>query len=255
MDSAIKLFLCLILLASIVSAASISIDSISNVPAQTLWTASISFELESEDEVKIFLDNELLITVFEHNGKAFVDSVQNSNKVLNYNASRDELTLSIAGLKEGTYKLDAKIYSGEEKLDSDSLEIEFYDWQDKINSLENTTQSQLILIKNLQLDLNAKSLEIEKLKINNQLTIESLKQINSSVSILQESDVDKNTSLTQINSDLNKLIKDKEFETGLTGLFSFASNPLSLVAIFGILALIVIGAVLYTNKKKKDSLY
>ena len=73
--------------------------------------------------------------------------------------------------------------------------------------MENTNQAQLNLIKALQTDLNSKALEIEKLKINNQLTIESLRQINSSISTLQESDVDKNTSLVKINSDLNKFCR------------------------------------------------
>jgi LPXTG-motif cell wall-anchored protein len=93
------------------------------------------------------------------------------------------------------------------------------------------------------------------LKINNQLTIESLRQITSNVTTLQQSDLDKNSSLQKINSDLNQLLKDKELETGLTGLFSFTQNPLSWIALIGIIALIGVGVVLYTNKKKKDSLY
>jgi len=255
LNNALKSVLCLILLTSLVSAASISIDSINSVSAGTLWTTTIQYSLDSENEAKIFLDNELLITVFEYNEKAFVDSIQNSTKVLNFNVTNDELTLSISGLKEGVYSLDAKLYFGDEQIDSDSLELEFYNWQDKLDSLENIIQNQSLTIKTLGNDLNAKALEIEKLKINNQLTIESLRQINSNISTLQESDLDKNSSLEKINSDLNQLIKDKESQTELTGLFSLASNPLSFVAFLGIVALIVIGAVLYNNKKKKESLY
>ena len=35
-----------------------------------------------------------------------------------------------------------------------------------------------------------------------------------------------------------------------TGLFGLTSNPLSIIALIGIVALIAIGAVIYTNKKK-----
>ncbi len=255
MNNVIKLVFCLILLTSLVSASSISIDSTNSIPAGTLWTVSIDYELGSKNEAKIFFDDELLITVFEYNGKAFADSTQNSGKILNYNISNDELTLSITGMREGIYDFEAKIYSNEERIESDSIEIEFYDWQDRINSLENTNQAQSNLIKTLQTDLNAKALEIEKLKINNQLTIESLRQITNNVTTLQESDLDKNTSLVKINSDLNKLLKDKELETNITGFFGIASNPISWVALIGIIALIVIGAILYTNKKKKNNLY
>ena len=254
-NNILKLVLCLILLASMVSAASISIDSINSVPAGTLWTTTIQYSLDSENEVKIFLDNELLITVFEYNGKAFVDSTQNSTKVLNFNVTNDELTLSISGLREGVYSLDAKLNFGDEQIEFDSIDIEFYDWQDKINSLENTINSQNKLIQTLGNDLNAKSLEIEKLKINNQITIESIRQINSNVTTLQQSDLDKNSSLQKINSDLNLLLKTNELETGLTGLFSFTSNPLSWVALLGLIALIGVGVILYNNKKKKESLY
>ena len=255
MNSAIKLLFGLILLASMVSAASVSIDSTDSIPAGTLWTVSIDYELDSKNEAKIFFDNELLITIFEYNGKAFVDESQNSGKILNYTISNDELTLSITGMQEGIYDLEAKLYSNEEKIDSDSIEIEFYNWQDKINSLESANQLQSNLIKTLQADLNAKALEIESLKINNQFTIESLKQINSNISTLQESDVDKNTSLEKINLDLNKLLTGKELESGTTGFFGLTTNPLSWVALLGLLALMGVGVVLYNNKKKKEGLY
>jgi uncharacterized coiled-coil protein SlyX len=254
-NNILKLVLCLILLISTISAASISIDSINSVPAGTLWTTTIEYKLDSGQEAKVFLDDESLLTFFEYNQSVFVDTSKNSSKVLNYNVSNNELTLSIAGMQEGKYSLDAKLYFGDELIESDSIEIEFYDWQDKINSLENTINSQNKLIQTLGNDLNAKALEIEKLKINNQLTIESLRQITSNVSSLQQSDLDKNSSLEKINLDLNQLLKDKELETGLTGLFSFTSNPLSWVALIGIIALIGVGVVLYNNKKKKDSLY
>ena len=250
-----KLILCLILLASLVSAGSIKIDSTDSIPSGTLWTIAVEYDVDSENEVKIFLDNELLITLFEYNGKVFVDETQNSSKVLNFNASNSELTLSIAGLKEGTYNFDAKLYLKEEKIDSDSIEIDFYNLQNKIISLENTIKTQSITIQNLRNDLNAKALEIEKLKINNQITIESLRQITSNVTTLQESDLDKNNSLEKINSDLGLLLKETELETGLTGLFGFTQNPLSWVALIGIIALIGVSVVFYTHKKKKESLY
>lgn len=255
MNNAVKLLFGLVLLLSMVNASSINIDSMSSVPAQTLWTTSISYDLSNNHEAKIYLDNELLITVFEHNGKAFVDDSLKSNKVLNYTTTSSELTLSIAGMQEGSYNLEAKLYLGEEKLDAATLEIQFYNWQDKIDSLESTNQAQSNLIKTLQTDLNAKTLEIEKLKINNQLTSETIRQINSNITTLQESDIDKNTSLTQINSDLNKLLVDKSLETSLTGFFGMASSPFSIVAMFGMILLIVVGAILYQREKKKDTLY
>ena len=254
MNNFVKLVLCLILLTSLVSASSISIDSTNSIPAGTLWTTSINYKLDSKNEAKIFFDDELLITVFEYNGKIFADESQNSSKILNYNISNSELTLSIAGMQEGNYNFEAKLYSNEELIESDSTEIEFYNWQDRINSLENANQLQSNLIKTLQNDLNAKALEIEKLKINNQLTIESLRQITNNVTTLQQSDVDKNSSLEKINSDLNNLLKEKE-QNNLTSLFSLSSNPLSWVALIGIIALIAIGIVLYTNKRKKENLY
>lgn len=255
MNTIIKLVLCLIILLSMVNASNISIDSMTSVPAQTLWTTSVSYDLSNNHEAKVYLDNELLITIFEHNGKAFVDDSLKSNKVLNYTATSSELTLSIAGMQEGSYNLEAKLYLGEEKIDSADLEIQFYNWQDKIDSLERTNQAQSNLIKTLQTDLNAKALEIEKLKINNQITVETLRQINSNVTTLQESDIDKNTSLQKINTDLNKLIVDKSLETSLTGFFGMASSPFSIVAMFGIVLLIVVGAILYQREKKKDTLY
>lgn len=250
-----KLVLCLILLTSMVSAGSISIDSINSVPAGTLWTTTIQYSLDSENEAKIFLDNELLITVFEYNGKAFVDSTRNSTKVLNFNVTNNELTLSISGLREGVYSLDAKLFFGDEQIESDSIDIDFYDWQDKIDSLESTINNQNKIIQTLKNDLNAKSIEIENLKINNQITTESIRQINSNVTTLKQSDLDKNSSLEKINSDLNLLLKTSNSSQGITGLFSFISNPFSWVALIGIIALIALGVILYINEKKKDSLY
>ncbi len=250
-----KLVLCLILLTSMVSAGSISIDSINSVPAGTLWTTTIQYSLDSENEAKIFLDNELLITVFEYNGKAFVDSTRNSTKVLNFNVTNNELTLSISGLREGVYSLDAKLFFGDEQIESDSIDIDFYDWQDKIDSLESTINNQNKIIQTLKNDLNAKSIEIENLKINNQITTESIRQINSNVTTLKQSDLDKNSSLEKINSDLNLLLKTSNSSQGITGLFSFISNPFSWVALIGIIALIALGVILYINEKKKESLY
>jgi hypothetical protein len=254
---------------------SVGISAPDNVPAGTQWTISTDYYLPVNSEVDIYLNDDLILSVFEHAGKAFVDDTQKSDLVLYYNANLTKATLSIAQMPVGNANIRVSVYKNGDALDSYERDISFFDSFDRISSLEDTTKdqsktiavqevtiksqagiisSQAAMIEVMKKDLNSKADEISALKRQNQDTISSISMINSNITQLQVSDLDKNASLERINTDLNKLIKDKEFETGLTGLISFGTAPSTLFAMVSLAALLSIGMILYRSRKK-DKLY
>ena len=217
MKNILRIIVGLLFLTSFVFATNISIDSSDRFPAGTTWNSTIEFELSPSSELKIFLDDELITTVFEYNKKAFVDGTQNSNKLLNYNHDNGSITLSLVGLKEGSYTFEAKLYNKRNLIESDSKEIVFYDLEEKVYSLEYTINSQEELINSLKEDLNKKNnqinnltIQVNELKKDNNVLTSKLVEINSNVRELKENDLDKNASLEKINLGLNKLMKENK---------------------------------------------
>lgn len=263
MKNILKIIVGLLFLTSIVFATNISIESSNRFPAGTNWNSTIEYELNTSSELKVFLNDELIITIFEYNRKAFVDDTQNSSKLLNYNYNNGLINLSLIGFEEGIYTFEAKLYNKGDLVEFDSKEIVFYDLEEKIYSLENTINSQEKLINSLRDDLNKKTIQIDELNKLNDSLKSNLVEINSNISTLKESDLNKDASLEKLSLDLNKLMKEENekgivfsgFDSGLTGLISLGSNPLSLVALVAIILLIIVGAFLYNEKKKKDFLY
>ncbi|MFA6268552.1 MAG: hypothetical protein WCW13_05575 [archaeon] len=250
----------ILLLALLVSVNALGINAQDNIPSGTQWTISIDYSLNSSGEIQIFLNNNPLISAFEHGGKVFVDEAQKSDSILNYNVTLNKITLSLEGMPTGNSIILVRVFSSNNEIDSASKEITFVDLQANVNALENTVSSQAqtinsqsILISDLKKDLNSKENEISDLKKNNAQTLDSIKKINSSISNLQQSDVDKNLSLNKISTDLNKLVEEKQNNT-FAGLFSAGFLPPTYLALFVLIALIIVGIVFY-NKRKKEKLY
>jgi len=227
------------------------------IPAGVQWSASIDYSLPAGNELNVYLDDELFFSVFNKSSTIFVDEKQKSPYVLAYNISDDKLVLSIAGMSEGDKVISAKTFSGSTQTDFVESSIVFFqaisyternELMQQINSLQQT-------ISNLKQDLNTKNEQIKSLSDSEKDFIESLNKINLEISSLQQDNNIKQESLAKISSDLNELIIQREEQKNpLGGLFGFGSSNSLIIGTIFLIAIGLIGIVLYA-RTQKISLY
>lgn len=234
----------------------LSISTEQNIPAGTQWSAAVSYSLPSGAELKVYLDNELILSSLDGSG------IYTNEKVISYNIYSNKIVISFAGESEGEKALEAKIFQGSSLEDSTSVQITFFrplsysereELNSKLGSMQVTVNNQNKTITTLQQDLNLKQEELTKLRQANVDLVNSLNQINSKVSSLQESDKTKEEVLTQIGSDLNELTKTKAVENAVFGgLFALGSNQSLTIGMIFLVALVIIaGIAMYANNRKK----
>jgi|GEM_PF-4105699 len=240
-----------LLLAS--SVFSLSISSPSEVPVGSPFSAEINFSLDSKEELRLYLDDSLLITLFEFNSTVFVDSPKVSPRIVDYSFSNTKLVVSVSGMDDSVGELKARIVLNDSILEEEVKNIDFYspfswkekkDLEAKIMVLEQTAYNQRNLINSLESDLNAKNSQLSKLN-------EKIESISNQIRVLNENDEDKTLIISKINSDLNEILNPTPPENPLTGLFSFGPTLSTLGVILLILGVILAG-ILIIQKKKRD---
>jgi cobalamin biosynthesis Mg chelatase CobN len=256
----------------------LSISAEQNIPAGTQWSFPVTYSLPQNSDLKLYLDDELIFNAFERAGNVYVDEAQKSQKVLAYNISKEQLILSLAGMNEQLHSIKATISSNNTVLDSALAQVNFskpltssekQDLYTKVSSLESTINSQKETINQLQTNLDSKQTEINNLtqknsdllslvdavKRRNSELMDSINQINSEVSSLQENDKTKQESLEKLSSDINAIVAaQEEKQNALSGMLAFSSSGSIIFGTVLLLALVIVGGALYF-RNKKPSLY
>lgn len=263
-----KLFVLLLILICIGTASALSISASSQITVGTQWSFEVDFgSLGDAGEAKVFVDDSLAITFFEHGGTVFVDASKNSSQVLSYNSSPGKGVVSFVALNEGTHTVSLQVYSSGTLQDQTSVSIDFYkpltsaerdSLQTEISSLQGTVSSQADTVSSLQDSLAQKDTEISDLKQQNQQATDSL---NSTISALQEkissleaSGASNDVIVSQLKSDLNVLMEEREQakKNPLSGFFAFAGDNSILI---GLVALCLIVVVVLFFVAKDRSIY
>ena len=237
------------------SALTINVEQV--IPSGTQWTASVDYSISDGNELKIFLDDELLFDIFSRSSNVIVDEAQKSTSVLAFNNTKNKLVLSMTGESEGTKVLSAKIFSGPDQTDSVETSIDFFraisyyernELDNKISSLEQT-------ISSLRQDLNSKQAQINSINKSEKEFLDSLRKLNTEISSLQQDNNSKQEALQKVSADLNELVTQRELQNNpLTGLLSFGSPGSLLIGTIFLIAIAGIGLFAYT-RTQKDSLY
>jgi len=244
-------------------ALALSIDAQNQIPAGSTWSFTVDYSsLSSGKELKVSLDNEVLFVLFERNGSVFVDSKENSSKVLAITQTGGKVSASIVGANEGSRTLKAEIFSSNgDSADLDSITISFFipisqDEREILNSRINTLESELSKEKtkslNMELDLNNKQTEINYLNTANSNLVEKISSISSEIGQLKDKGATSEQIVQKLQTDLNQLVEEKQ--NPIQGLALLGGNNGGIIAIIFIALLAVIGLVVY-RRGKNEKLY
>jgi len=261
----------LFLLAGSVSA--LSISATTPITQGTQWAFTVDFSgISSADEAKVFVDGSEVMTVFDHSNKLFVDEATVSSKVVSYSIDGEKIVISYTGLKQGSYDISAKLYTGSSVTDEDSFSLEVLTplsqserdvLQGNINSMQITVDSLEAQSSSLQSEVTSlqnintlKDTEISNLKIQNSSLSQTIDILEAEMDVLKKNGQESGVVLSQVKSDLNDLVTENEEakkSNVFTGMLALGSNN-SLI-LLGVLAIIVVVAVALFLNSKDGSIY
>ncbi|VVB75332.1 Uncharacterised protein [uncultured archaeon] len=240
----------------------LSIDAQNQIPSGSTWSFTVNYSsLSSGKELRVSLDNEILFVLFERNGSVFIDSRQNSSKVLAITPTDGKVSASIVGANTGDRTLKAEIFSSADVIDSDSITITFFvpisqDEREVLNSRINTLESELSKEKtkslNMELDLNNKQTEINYLNTANSNLVEKISSIISEIGQLKDKGASSEQIVQKLQTDLNQLVEERQ--NPIQGLALLGGNNGGAIALIFIALLAVIGFVVY-RRGKNEKLY
>jgi hypothetical protein len=258
----------LALLVSVVSAVSINVEDPMTQGSQ--WSFTVNFDsLDNVDEGKIYVNDELALTVFEHSGQVFVADV--SSKVLSNNINGTSVVVAYTGLNEGTHSIQAKKFISGNIDNEQSISFsvikplsqsEKQSLVNQINALEVTTSNLNATTGNLKTEISTletalgdRDLEINTLKQKNSELLDEINQIELNIVELETAGATNEEIISDVKDDLNLLLFERAEakKSPLTGLFAAgASSSTLLLALIAVIAVIVIGVFL---KKNSSSIY
>lgn len=239
----------LFLLINFVSALSISVES--PILKNTPWTINANLSsMNNNDITRIYLDSEQIFVVMKVDNQ-FI-KVSSSVKMINYVLNEDNgvLILFYDGLNEGNYLV--KIESNN---DSKSVEVIVFDSKTKQDELTNKVSSLESEISSLRDEINLKDAQISNLIKENSDLDSALKLLDSKMRLLEQEGKTKEEILSEIKSDLNILLVEREEakKNPLTGMFVFgAENSGLLLGLLALIALVVVGIFV---KSRNSSIY
>jgi regulator of replication initiation timing len=257
------LFLCVFL----GGASAVSISAANPIPQGTQWSFSADLGSLGNNEAKIFLNNELIVTVLEYSGEKIVPKLSVSQKVLTYSLNGNFVFISCSAMGAGVYPIDVRVYLGDTLVDEISQSIEFVaplsskekeDLRNEINSLNETIfflQNQLALKDN---DINS----LESKNTGLQISLVALQaRLASLESNFSENSEVNSQELSNLKSDLNAFVQKQEIQNAqnsspLTGLFSLGEAGANL-ALVGLAAIILLVFVVLVFKyfQSRNSVY
>lgn len=240
-----------------------------SIPAGTEWSFSIDYSLASNSEIKVFLDDTQLVSLFERNGQIYANESEKSVLVSKYNYTKTQLVVFVAGQELSSKTIRADVYSAGVITETDSKNVSFFQpmsysdrdfLYNRINSLESKAAQQSVtisdqdkIISDLNAQLVSKQNQINSLRENNYSLTDTLQKVNNEVELLKTSDENKSQQLTQISEDV-KLALDNSASNPLSGFFVFDQNtiilPFILIAVLGLVVLVLV-----RYNKRKEHLY
>jgi hypothetical protein len=249
-----KIILLLVLILFSANTFSLSIQAPEKIIAGTQWTLTIEYPaLTKEQELKVFLDNELLFVLFEHNSKTYIDEHSTSPKIISLTKTDSSATATIAGIEKSQKTVFAGIYFGDEMLSHESKQTEFFvplgeeekkAFEEKISSLEKELLEQKNISSKLENDLNSKTTELSKLSSEKSLLEEKISGMETQMATLEET-----------NNTENPLTGTKNNAVPITGFFSTNQTNSLWIAFISVIAITIISFALYYYQNKKGTIY
>ncbi len=267
------IFLFLILILSVVSAAEINAPQ--EIPANINWSFSIDLDSSNEfTKTEVYFDDLLIVNAYNDKQpviqqdfvlKAFVfDKIPEDNAGLT-------LFVSYFGIQEGTHKLRIKTFNGNAFIDEKEIEVNSIDTITAIQNLpKEVSQDVDLIIKNLIDKLNEQKQKLDEIENSNEQNIiektsvlkEEITALENSLNELQEikkqEEAEKlleEEKLKQI--ELNEIKPENlQEENFVTGFYSFSVDNAWKGMVFLIVLLVLFALFnLYKIKKSDDTVF